>query len=329
MLDDNTLLIGLISVVCLIVGTIVFLNKKPPTVLPQTDFKDYPLIKKEILSRDTRKFTFGLSEGHILGLPTGQHVSLRFKDSNGKTHMRSYTPVTDNSSVGNFSLVIKVYKANVHPKFPEGGKMSQHLDSLKIGETIEMKGPKGHMEYLMGGSFTVKPLGKPKESRQTNQIIMIAGGTGITPMLQILHFIFENPGDTSVKVNLLYANQSAYSTKLAGALLVIRSSYFSSHNYSVSSLTAEDDILVRSELEGLLSKFPDRFGLHYTVDSPPAGWKYSTGFISKEMLEKHCLFNNSSKNTQVFMCGPPPMIKYACEPNLKELGFSNKEMVVF
>ena len=37
-------------------------------------------------------------------------------------------------------LVIKVYFANVHPRFPEGGKMSQHLESLKIGETIGKKG---------------------------------------------------------------------------------------------------------------------------------------------------------------------------------------------
>jgi cytochrome-b5 reductase len=86
---------------------------------------------------------------------------------------------------------------------------------------------------------------------------------------------------------------------------------------------------VRAELEGLVSEFPGRFRLHYTVDRPPEGWKYSTGFISKDMIEKHCLFNNSSKNTQVFMCGPPPMVKFACQPNLKELGFSDKEMVVF
>ena len=37
-------------------------------------------------------------------------------------------------------LVIKVYFANVHPRFPEGGKMSQHLESLKIGETIGKNG---------------------------------------------------------------------------------------------------------------------------------------------------------------------------------------------
>jgi cytochrome-b5 reductase len=87
--------------------------------------------------------------------------------------------------------------------------------------------------------------------------------------------------------------------------------------------------LVREELETLSRVFPDRFRLHYTVDRAPAGWKHSEGFISKEMLEKHCLFNKSHKGTQVFMCGPPPMIKFACQPNLLELGFTEKEMVVF
>ncbi len=209
MLDDNTLLVGVISVVCLVVGTLVFLKfSKPPTVLPQEDFKQYPLIRKEVLSHDTRRFTFGLPQGHVLGLPTGQHISLRFKDVDGKFVQRSYTPVSDNNTIGEVSLVIKVYMAGVHPKFPDGGKMSQHLDSLKIGDGIDMKGPKGHMEYVKGGKFTVKPLGKPMESRHTNQIIMIAGGTGITPMLQILHFIFHNPGEPCVNVKLLYANQS-------------------------------------------------------------------------------------------------------------------------
>jgi cytochrome-b5 reductase len=210
MFDANSLLIGIISLVCLVVGALVFANRKPPTFLPEKDFKKCPLIRKENLSHDVRKFTFRLPAGYVLGLPTGQHVTLGFKDSDGKSHQRSYTPVTDNSDVGEFSLCIKIYKANVHPKFPEGGKMSQHLDSLKIDDAIDMKGPKGHMEYLTGGNFWVKPLGKPKSIRQTNQIIMIAGGTGITPVLQILHFIFKRPGDPKIKVHLLYANQSKY-----------------------------------------------------------------------------------------------------------------------
>lgn len=94
-------------------------------------------------------------------------------------------------------------------------------------------------------------------------------------------------------------------------------------------MPAEEDILVREELESLQNEFKGQFSLHYTLDRPPASWGYSSGFISKEMIEKHCLFNNSSKDTQVFICGPPPMVKFACKPNLEEVGFTSKEMVIF
>jgi cytochrome-b5 reductase len=99
----------------------------------------------------------------------------------------------------------------------------------------------------------------------------------------------------------------------------------------ILSHTAVNDILVREELEALAKEFPDRFQLHYTVDRPPedGSWKYSTGFITKEMLEKYMLFNGSSDNTQVFMCGPPPMIKFACLPNLTALGFTEKSWFSF
>ena len=93
---------------------------------------------------------------------------------------------------------------------------------------------------------------------------------------------------------------------------------------------AEDDILLREELEALVKEFPDKFKLHYTVDRPKDDtWKYSSGFVTKEMIEEFCLFNGSSKDTQVFMCGPPPMIKFACLPNLKELGFTEKDWFAF
>lgn len=270
----------------------------PPTVLSKSkDFAEYSLQDKLELSHDTRKFTFALPAGHVLGLPTGQHMTLKFTGADGKAVQRSYTPVTDNDSIGKVSFVIKVYKAGVHPKFPDGGQMSQHLDSLKIGDKMLMKGPKGHMEYFGKGSFQVKPLGKPMQQRSCGCIGMMAGGTGITPMLQILHFIFKDPSDKTV-IKMIYANQS------------------------------EDDILVRKELEALQKKYPDRFSLHYTVDKAPDGWKYSTGFINKEMVEKHLIVKGAGSQ-QFFMCGPPPMIKFACIPGLEELGFGPADMVTF
>ena len=56
---------------------------------------------------------------------------------------------------------------------------------------------------------------------------MIAGGTGITPMLQVIRAILKNPRDTT-KLYLIFANQT------------------------------EEDILLRQELESLQS---DRFHL--------------------------------------------------------------------
>ena len=297
---DNITLIG--SVVLATLIACFFLLKKEKTAMDPNEFQPFKLIEKESLSHDTRRFTFALQTPTTrLGLPIGQHISLKFVDKDGKGVQRSYTPTTGDETLGKVTFVIKVYKAGVHPKFPDGGKMSQHLDSLKIGDTIDMKGPKGHLTYLGSGKFTVKQMRKPLEERNAKHFGMIAGGTGITPMLQVLHAIFRDAKtkDSTTTASLLFANQT------------------------------EEDILVREELEALASDFPDRFKLHYTLDRPPAGWTGSTGFINKEMIEKNVLKDCSSAGTQVLMCGPPPMIKFACIPNLDEVGIDESKRFSF
>lgn len=99
------------------------------------------------------------------------------------------------------------------------------------------------------------------------------------------------------------------------------------HNHSFNA--AEDDILVRSELEAIAKKYPDRFQLHYTLDNPPKSWAYSTGFISKDMISQYLYIPDASKKIQIFMCGPPPMIKFACYPNLEALGFTDDDWFTF
>lgn len=280
-------------VVCLVtlIGILTSL-KKPASALKVDEFQKFKLSKRVELNHDTRLFTFALQTPEtLLGLPVGQHITLRFQDKDGKNVQRSYTPVTGNEILGEVTFIIKVYKAGVHPKFPNGGKLSQHLDSLKIGDTIEMKGPKGHLTYYDQGRFTVKQMRKPLEERTAKHFGLIAGGTGITPIMQLCKAIFRDSKDTSTTMSVLYANQT------------------------------EDDILLRNELELLAKEYPNRFKIHYTLDRPPAGWKYSTGFINKEMLEKSLPKAASDGSTQILMCGPPPMIKFACIPNLTELGF--------
>merc|ERR1719401_1296338 len=108
-------------------------------------FQRLPLVEKIVVSHDTRIFRFGL--------PTGKHMFLR-ATWKGELVMRPYTPMTDDSTVGHVDFLVKVYFAGTHPSFPEGGKMSQHLESMAIGDTIEVKGPLGEIEYKGKGAFT-------------------------------------------------------------------------------------------------------------------------------------------------------------------------------
>jgi len=253
------------------------------------------LIKKDILSHDTRRFRFALqSDKHVLGLPCGNHMFV-IAQVDGAPVMRAYTPASGNDDVGYFDLVVKVYFRNVHPRFPDGGKMSQHLESLKIGDTIEVKGPIGHYTYLGRGKFL-----ENKNERTCKKIGLICGGTGITPAYQVIREILKDKEDPT-QVMLLYANQTP------------------------------DDILLREELDKWAKDFPTRFKCHYTVDRVPEGikdWPYSVGFINEEMIRAH-LPAADGPNSFVGMCGPPPMINFACIPNLQKAGYTEENYMSF
>lgn len=56
--------------------------------------------------------------------------------------------------------------------------MSQHLNSLSVGDTVDIRGPAGKVVYLGRGYFRVKDPGKPEEIRFATDVGLIAGGTG-------------------------------------------------------------------------------------------------------------------------------------------------------
>ena len=89
----------------------------------------------------------------------------------------------------------------------------------------------------------------------------------------------------------------------------------------------EDDILCREQLEALQSAHPDQFKLWYTVDRPKEGWKYDAGHITADMIQAH--LPGPGPDTLVLMCGPPPMVKYACKENLTKLGYASSSMLAF
>ena len=55
--------------------------------------------------------------------------------------------------------------------------------------------------------------------------------------------------------------------------------------------------------------------------------EYSVGFVDEEMLRAH--LPPAGPDTLILLCGPPPMIEYACLPALKALGHAPENILVF
>ncbi|KAF9786974.1 ferredoxin reductase-like C-terminal NADP-linked domain-containing protein [Thelephora terrestris] len=253
-----------LTAVTTVVLFLKFSKKSKKPVLDPQNWQEFQLRKKTIVSPNTAIYRFALpNPDDVLGLPIGQHISVS-ATINGKEIMRSYTPTSSDDDVGHFELLIKAY---------EKGNISRHVSLLRIGDKLRVKGPKGKFVY------------SPDLSRELG---MIAGGTGITPMLQIIRAALKNPEDKT-KISLIYANVNP------------------------------EDILLKAELDDLAAAHPTRFTVFYVLNNPPAGWTGGSGFVSKEQIEKH--LPSSSHDVKVLLCGPPPMMN-AMKVHLSELKYT-------
>lgn len=266
-------------------------NKGSPRTLidPKTKVA-LRVVDRQMITHDTMRLKLGLdSPDHILGLPVGNHVYISAR-INGELVVRPYTPVSLDTQKAYVDFVIKVYKANVDPKFPNGGKMSQYLMNIPISQYVDVRGPAGNIHYAGNGLFEVKPdSSSPAQKHKVKYVNMICGGSGITPMFQLISYVLSCKKDDT-KLALLFAN------------------------------TAEKDIILRDELEILASKHTDQFRLWYTLVQPPeSNWRYSSGYVNSEMISEH-LFPPGD-DSLVLLCGPPAMLELACFPNLVKLNY--------
>jgi len=237
--------------------------QKRKAVLDPSVWQEFTLIEKTPVSPNTAIYRFGLPHPEdILGLPIGQHISIS-AEINGKNIQRSYTPTSSDDEKGYFDLMVKSY---------EKGNISRFLSLLKIGQTVRIKGPKGQ--------FTYRPA-------LCKELGMIAGGTGITPMLQIIRAVMKNPSDAT-KISLIYANVNT------------------------------EDILLKKELDELAQQYPNKFTVFYVLNNPPLTWNGGVGFVSKEQIKER--LPPTQDNIKILLCGPPPMMT-AMKKHLDELGY--------
>lgn len=232
--------------------------------LDPKEYQELPLSVKEKLSPNVYRFVFTLPRSkEVIGLPIGQHVAIK-ATIDGQSVSRSYTPTSNNLDAGVLELVIKCY--------PDGLLTGKYLANLEVGDKVLFRGPKGAMKYKNG---------------ICNRIGMIAGGTGITPMYQLIRAICEDEADIT-EISLVYANRS------------------------------EEDILLRDELERFARRYPKNLKLWYMLDHPSKDWSYGRGYVTPKVMSDR--LPAPSSETKVMLCGPPGMVN-ASKKALCSLGF--------
>jgi len=260
-----------VVVAALLGGWKVYSNQARKILKPD-QFQQFELKEKTILSHNTAIYRFKLPRPtDILGLPIGQHISIAATlPDQPKEVVRSYTPISSDLTPGYFDLLIKSYPT---------GNISKYVASLMVGQTMKVRGPKGAMVY---------------QPNMVRHFGMIAGGTGITPMLQIIRAIIRGrpTGDTT-QVDLLFANVNP------------------------------EDILLKEDLDELV-KSDSGFRVHYVLNNPPEGWKGGVGFVTADMIKEK--LPAPAKDVKVLICGPPPMVS-AMKKATESLGFQKAKPV--
>ena len=180
------------------------------------------LTEKSALTHNTKRFKFSFPDSNnTLGLQTCNFLLISV-DIDGKSYIRPYNPISDFKTKGYFELAVKIYpkdKTN-----PTKGIVSRYLDSLKIGDSIDIMGPRGAVEYHGRGLFMIQ-LGKGIDDfnvQKFSKIGLIAGGTGITPIFQFINIV---KSENDVKVWLIYCNKTLEDIIFHKEIEVIKNRY--------------------------------------------------------------------------------------------------------
>ncbi|KAG0215540.1 NADH-cytochrome b5 reductase [Mortierella sp. GBA30] len=250
-----------------------------------------PILLKTItkVSNETSLFEFQLPKPCTIPVSSAIYV----KDDEIQA-MRAYTPLhSTEKEQDTFQLLIKRYSE---------GQVSRFMHSARPGTKIEMRGP-----------ILIWPGGR-SDLEQWDEIGMIAGGTGITAFMPIIHSALTHP-TKKIKISLLFASQSP------------------------------EELYFKDELEQLSKSFPDQLRVSYTVDrvlySDPAAsqetkWDGYVGYVNETMLrgllpvpksitagvaaapsateEDSAVKDPETRKSVVLVCGPEPMVQHVTGP---------------
>jgi len=206
--------------------------------------------------------------GYLPPFQAGQYVNL-FVEAQGVRSSRPYSIASAPTQRAYYDLTVKAV--------PDGFVSLYLLEEVKPGDRLSSTGP--------AGGFFHNPLS------HSNEVVYLAGGSGITPMMSMIRELTDRGLDR--QVHLFYGSRMP------------------------------EDIIYREELERL-AEAHDNFKLDFVISEPEEGYRGLTGFIDANLLQDR--LGDLRKKT-FFLCGPEAMYKF-CQKELEGLGLRRKQIRV-
>ncbi len=207
------------------------------------------LVRIERQTHDCVSLRFRLPEGTKLKAKPGQFITFSWLLA-GEKVIRSYTISSSPTQSGYIEIT---------PKRSKDGFVSAFLnDHAAVGLTVEAIGP--------AGEFCLDPQIHKK-------IVLLAAGSGITPMISMLRFIDDRCLDT--EVTLIY------------------------------TVRTQRDIIFGTEIERLKQSL-SHFTCLMALTRPEAGWQGLNGHVVGDVLAE---IAKEHKQSTFFLCGPEPFMK--------------------
>lgn len=136
--------------------------------------------------------TFSLALEHPTPRLAGQHFVVRLTAPDGYTTQRSYSVASPPGDGNSIDLTVE--------RLPDGEVSTFLHDELRIGDTIEVRGP-------IGGWFVWDG---------TSPALLIGGGSGVVPLMSMLRLARRQPGQTLAQ--LLVSTRDASTLIYAGEM---------------------------------------------------------------------------------------------------------------
>jgi nitrate reductase (NAD(P)H) len=182
-----------------------------------------------------------------LGIKTCQHIMIESEVPElGKTISKPFQPISDTNDKGFLDILVKVYQKVEGNR--DYGAFSNHLISLEEGQVVNLYGPYGNIAYNGKGELQCGDI-----THRFKKFGLIAGGSGVAPMFQMINRIHNLKGDRTA-VSLIYATRHP------------------------DELCFADD-LVKYDIKGRLHFYP----VCNNVDSEK--WKYGIGTIQPQLID--------------------------------------------